>query len=137
MRCPPPLDAPNQLLRKPRVRDLFDAAVHSELFAQTDTRRLVVIHNNAITFPLMPTGIQQFDWCAACTSTRCCAGRCAAAGCALGCITGTHAGCTTGTHAGDGDDCSAAVAGAFLRAQDTDDKCWRAQSWPIPLLANC
>ncbi|KAI8462674.1 MAG: glycosyl transferase family 90-domain-containing protein [Monoraphidium minutum] len=50
-----------QVRRKPRVRDLFDAAVHSELYAQTDTKRLVVIHNNMITFPLMPPGIQQFQ----------------------------------------------------------------------------
>jgi hypothetical protein len=53
---------PDQVNRKPRVRDLFYAAVHSELYEQTDTRRLVVIHNNAITFPLMPPGLKQFQW---------------------------------------------------------------------------
>jgi hypothetical protein len=43
------------------VRDLFDAAANSEFFRQSDTRRLVVIRNNIITFPMMPPGIKQFE----------------------------------------------------------------------------
>jgi hypothetical protein len=59
-----PRPHPAQVRRRPRVRDLFDAAVHADLYRQSDTRRLVVIHNNKVMFPLMPPGVQQFDWCA-------------------------------------------------------------------------
>ncbi|GBF97933.1 ATP synthase F1 complex assembly factor [Raphidocelis subcapitata] len=51
----------NQAPRRPRVRDLFDAAVHSDFYRQSDTHRLVVIRNNVITFPLMPAGMRQFE----------------------------------------------------------------------------
>jgi hypothetical protein len=50
-----------QVPRRPRVRDIFEAAANTDFYARADTRRVVQIHNNVITFPLLPPGLAQFE----------------------------------------------------------------------------
>lgn len=48
------------------MADLYKAAINSPHFQQSDVRRLVVIRNNVVTFPLMPPGLKQFECDEAC-----------------------------------------------------------------------
>jgi hypothetical protein len=45
--------------RRPTVRDIFRLALNSSYHGQSDTRRVAVIRDGRVTFPLMPDGPQQ------------------------------------------------------------------------------